>query len=114
MRETGGPRFWRWPLAFALALAVVLSLFHELPALAATGGADPMPVAAVSSASMPAQVPDSHAPGLGCHCLCHMAAQAIAAPVAAPAVFEYSPYLLRTGAPPPSRPGLPPFRPPRA
>jgi hypothetical protein len=111
MREAAGRRFWRCPLAFVLALAVAASLFHDLPALAGTGGADPVAVA--SSASAPVEAPDSQAPAVDCHCLCHMAAQAVAAPVAAPAVFEYSPYLLRTAAPPRSCDGLPPFRPPR-
>jgi hypothetical protein len=111
LREAAGRRFWRWPLLAVLALAVTASLFHELPALAGTGGADP--VAEASAASAPVEAPGSQAPAVDCHCLCHMAAQAIAAPVAAPAVFEYSPYLLRTAAPPRASDGLPPFRPPR-
>jgi hypothetical protein len=112
LREAAGRRFWRWPLAAVLALAVTASLFHELPALAATGGADPVAVA--SAASAPVEVPGSQAPDLGCHCLCHMAAQAIAAPIVTPAVFEDSLDPPRASAPPRSRAGLPPFRPPRA
>ena len=32
-----GRRFWRWPLALSLALAVMISLFHDLPAFAGRG-----------------------------------------------------------------------------
>jgi len=36
-------------MAFALALAIAVSLFHDLPALAGGGGSDPIPVAVASS-----------------------------------------------------------------
>ena len=36
-----GRLFWRWPLALSLALAVAISLFHDLPAFA--GGGRPKP-----------------------------------------------------------------------
>jgi hypothetical protein len=54
MRTTSGRLFWRWPLAFGLALALVISLFHDLPALAGTAGSDPIPAAVMSSTSNPA------------------------------------------------------------
>lgn len=112
MRLAASRRFWRWPLAFGLALAVTVSLFHDLPALAGTGGGDPIAVA--SAASAPVEAPGSQAPAVGCHCLCHMAAQAFAAPIVTPAVFEDSPYPRPASAPPRCCAGLPPFRPPRA
>jgi hypothetical protein len=110
--EAGRHRFWRWPLAFALALAVAVSLFHDLPALAGGGGSDSILVAAASSTSTPVQAPDSQAP-VGCHCLCHMAAQAMAAPIVTAIVFgdSFSPPC--NAAPTRSWAGLPPFRPPR-
>jgi hypothetical protein len=40
-----GRLFWRWPLAFGLALAVAISLFHDLPAFAGTGDASSTPLA---------------------------------------------------------------------
>ena len=113
MREAASRRFWRWPQAFALALALVASLFHDLPTLAGTAGSDPIAVAAASSTSTPFQAPDSQAPAVGCHCLCHMAAQAMAAPIVTATVHEDSLGLPRDSTVPRSRAGLPPFRPPR-
>jgi hypothetical protein len=108
-----GRLFWRWPLALSLALAVAISLFHDLSAFA--GGGDPSPawVTVVSSASNPAQAPDSQAPGHGCHCLCHMTAQAVASPAVSPVVFNEPLYLPPQDVPARSCAGLPPFRPPR-
>jgi hypothetical protein len=112
-REAAWRRLWRWPLAFGLALAVAVSLFHDLPALAGTGGADPTPV--VFAASAPVEAPgDSQAPAAGCHCLCHMASQAIGTPIVTPVVFNESLLPPRGSVPPRSCAGLPPFRPPRA
>ena len=108
-----GRRFWRWPLAFGLALAVAISLFHDLPAFAGRGDPSPAPLAVASSTSAPVQAPDSQAPGHGCHCLCHMTAQAIASPVVTPVVFNEPLYLPPQGVPMRSCAGLPPFRPPR-
>jgi hypothetical protein len=112
--KSEGRQFWRWPMALSLALAVAISLFHDLPTFA--GGGDPSPawVTVMSSASTPAQAPESQAPGHGCHCLCHMTAQAIASPVVTPVVFNEPLYLPPQGAPMRSCAGLPPFRPPRA
>jgi len=103
--------FWRAPMAFALALAVAVSLFHDLPALAGTSGPEPIVVA--SSAGAPIPAPDAQAPGHGCHCLCHMTAQAAAESVVTPVVFDDSLDPPRSSAPLRSRAGLPPFRPPR-
>jgi hypothetical protein len=103
--------FWRVPMAVALALAVAISLFHDLPALAGTGGSDQLVV--VSSTSAPIPAPDSQAPGHGCHCLCHMTAQVAAGTVVTPVVFDDSLDPPRSSAPLGSRAGLPPFRPPR-
>ena len=111
MREAAGRQFGRWPLAFGLALAMIVSLFHDLPALAGTAGADPIAVASITI--VPSEAPDSQAPGLGCHCLCHMAAQAWASPIATPIVFNESLYPPRDSTAPRSCAGLPPFRPPR-
>ena len=36
-----GRLFWRWPLALSLALAVAISLFHDLPAFAGGGNSKP-------------------------------------------------------------------------
>jgi hypothetical protein len=63
--KAGRHRFWRWPLAFALALAVAVSLFHDLPALAGGGGSDPILVTVASSTNAPVQASDSQAPGDG-------------------------------------------------
>ena len=112
-RRVGG-RFWRWPLAFGLALAVMISLFHDLPALAGTAGPDAVPVAAMSSMTTPAQPSDSHALAVGCHCLCHTASQALASPLALPVIFRDSLRPLPDSSVPRSCAGLPPFRPPRA
>jgi hypothetical protein len=93
MPKAAGRCFWRWPLVFGLALAMIVSLFHDLPALAGMGGSDPIPVAAVSSsAGTPVQTPDSQAPGIGCHCLCHMTTQSTVSPVVTPLVFNDSLY----------------------
>ena len=108
-----GRPFWRWPLAFCLALAVAISLFHDLPAFAGTGDPSPARATVVSSASTPLQGPESQAPGHGCHCLCHMTAQAIASAVVTPVVFNEPLYLPPQGVPTGSYAGLPPFRPPR-
>lgn len=111
MRNAGGR--WRGPLAFCLALAVAISLFHDLPALAGTAGSGPIPVAVVSSGSPLIQAPESQAPGLGCHCLCHMAAQATTSSVVTSVVFKNSLEAPPASTPPRSCAGLPPFRPPR-
>jgi hypothetical protein len=113
MRAAPGPRSWRWPLAFGLVLALVVSLFHDLPALAGTAGSGPIPAAVMSSTSTPAHPSDSQAPAIGCHCLCHMASQAIASLVVTPVIFNDSLRPLRDSTAPPSCAGLPPFRPPR-
>jgi len=68
----GSRRFWRGPLAVALALAIAVALFHDFPALAGGGDLAPTPVAIASSTSTPIQAPDTQAPGHGCHCLCHI------------------------------------------
>ena len=109
-----GRQFWRWPLALSLALAVAISLFHDLPAFAGRGDFSPTSVTVAASISVPVQAPDSQAPGHGCHCLCHMTAQAIASPVVTPVVFNEPLYLPPQGVPMRSCAGLPPFRPPRA
>jgi hypothetical protein len=115
IRRTPSGRFSsRWPLVFGLALALVISLFHDLPALAGTAGSNPMPAAAMSSTITPAHPPDSQAPAVGCHCLCHLTFQAFAAPVVTPVIFNDSLRPLRDSTAPPSCAGLPPFRPPRA
>ena len=113
VRKAGGRHFWRWPLAFALTLALVVSLFHDLPALAGGGGAGPIPVAIASSNSTPIQAPDAQAPGHGCHCLCHITDQCAVSPVVTPVVFNNSLNPPRDGEPIRSWAGLPPFRPPR-
>jgi hypothetical protein len=109
---TGG-RLWRWPMVLSLALAVAISLFHDLPAFAGRGDASPTPLAIASFTSAPVQSPDSQAPGHGCHCLCHMTAQAIASPAVSPVVFNEPLYLPPQDVPARSCAGLPPFRPPR-
>jgi hypothetical protein len=113
VRKAGGRHFWRWPLAFALAVAMVVSLFHDLPALAGGGGSGPIPVAIASSTSTPIQAPDAQAPGLGCHCLCHMMDRSAVSPVVTPLVFNESLDPPGNGAAIRSWAGLPPFRPPR-
>jgi len=109
-----GRRFWRWPLALGLALAVAISLFHDLPAFAGKSDSNPILVAVASSTSAPSQAPESQAPGHGCHCLCHMAAQAIVSQGVTPVVFNEPLYLPPQGVPMRSCAGLPPFRPPPA
>jgi hypothetical protein len=104
-------QIWRVPTALALALAIAISLFHDLPALAGTSGPDPMPVVSATSAPVPG--PDSHTPGIGCHCLCHMTDQATAGTVVTPVVFDDSLDPPRSSAPLHACAGLPPFRPPR-
>jgi len=106
--------FGRWAVSLGLMVALVVSLFHDLPAMAATAVPDPIPVAAVFSANTPAQQSDRHGPAVSCHCLCHVTSQAFASPVVTPIIFSDA---LR----PPSNSttvrscaGLPPFRPPRA
>ena len=106
-----GRQFWRWPLALSLALAVVISLFHDLPAFAGRSECSPASVTVVSS--IPVHAPDSQAPGHGCHCLCHMTAQAVASPAVSPVVFNEPLYLPPQDVPARSCAGLPPFRPPR-
>jgi hypothetical protein len=106
-------RFWRWPWAFCLALAVALSLFHDLPAMAGRGDPSPTSLAVASSMIAPGHAPESQFPGHGCHCLCHVTAQAIVSPVVTPVVFSEPLYLPPQGAPTRSCAGLPPFRPPR-
>jgi len=113
-RTASGRLVWRWPLAFGLALALVISLFHDLPALAGTAGSDPMPAAVMSSTSTPAHPSDSQAPAIGCHCFCHLASQAIAPPIVTPVIFNDSLRPLRDSTALRSCAGLPPFRPPRA
>ena len=108
-----GRRFWRWPLALGLALAVAISLFHDLPAFAGRGDFGPPSVTVATSISVPVHAPDSQAPMHGCHCLCHMTAQAIASTVVTPVVFNEPLYLPPQGVPTRSCAGLPPFRPPR-
>src|SRR5262245_17814201 len=95
----GGRRFWRWPLAFALILAVAVSLFHDLPALAGWADSSPIPVAVATSATTPVQAPDAQAPGHGCHCLCHITAQPAVSPLVTPVVFACSLCTSRNGAP---------------
>jgi hypothetical protein len=112
MREAARGRLWRWPVVLGLALALVFATFHDLPALAGTGGTDPLPVA---SASTPFEAPaDACVPAASCHCLCHTAAQAIVAADCIPVLFELSVCSPRDSMPPGARAGLPPFRPPRA
>jgi hypothetical protein len=110
VRKAGGRHFWRWPLAYALAVAMVVSLFHDLPALA---GGDLGPVAVVAHTSTPFEEPDAQAPGLGCHCLCHITAQSTVSPLVTPIVFSDSLSPPRNAVPIRSWAGLPPFRPPR-
>jgi hypothetical protein len=108
-------RFWRWPLTLGVAIALVLALFHDLSAFAGNVDSGPRTlVAAVSSTSAPVQAPDSLAPGHSCHCLCHIAPQALARPVVTPVAFGSSLELPPGNTPPRSCAGLPPFRPPRA
>ena len=114
MRRASGRCFWRWPLAFGLMVALVVSLFHDLPALAGTASSDRIAVATMSSPSMPAQPSDSHALAVGCHCLCHLASQAVASPIVTPVIVNDSLRPLRDSTGPRSCAGLPPFRPPRA
>jgi hypothetical protein len=107
-------RFWRWPLALGLAIAMVVALFHDLPAFAGKiDSGPPTLAAAVASTSAPVQAPDSQAPGHSCHCLCHVAPQALASPVVTPVAFGSSLDLPPGNTPPRSCAGLPPFRPPR-
>jgi hypothetical protein len=108
-----GRCLWRWPMVLSLALAVAISLFHDLPAFAGRGDASPTPLAIASFTSAPVQSPDSQAPGRGCHCLCHMTAQAIASPGVSPVIFNEPLYLPPQDVPARSCAGLPPFRPPR-
>jgi hypothetical protein len=114
MRTASGRLFWRWPLAFGLALALVVALFHDLPALAGTASSDPIPAAVMSFTSSPAQPSDTHAPAVGCHCLCHLGSQAIAPPIVTLVIFNNVLRPLRDSTAPRSCAGLPPFRPPRA
>ena len=86
----GSRRFWRGPLAVALALAIAVALFHDFPALAGGGDLAPTPVAIASSTSTPIQAPDTQAPGHGCHCLCHITDQSAVSPVVTPVVFNNS------------------------
>ena len=113
MCKAGQHHFWRWPLAFALAVALVVSLFHDLPALAGGGDSAPIPVAVVSSTSTPIQAPDPQAPGHSCHCLCHMIDQSMVNPIVTSVVFNETVSPPRNGAPTRAWAGLPPFRPPR-
>ena len=113
-QAAAGKGFWRWLQAFGLAVALIISLFHDLPAFAGWGDFSPTSVTVASSISVPAHAPDSQAPGHGCHCLCHMTAQTIASPVVTPVVFNEPLYLPPQGVPMRSCAGLPPFRPPRA
>lgn len=107
-------RLRRWPLALGLAVTMVVSLFHDLPALAGRAESGAVPVAVALSTSAPVQAPDSQAPAAGCHCLCHMAGQSLPDPVVTPVAFGDSLGLPPASTPPPSCAGLPPFRPPRA
>ena len=107
-------RLRRWPLALGLAVTMVVSLFHDLPALAGRAESGAIPVVAALSTSAPVQAPDAQAPALGCHCLCHMAGQVLADPVVTPVAFGDSLALPPASTAPPSCAGLPPFRPPRA
>ena len=106
-----GRCFWRWPLALSLALAVAISLFHDFPAFAGRSESSPASVTVVSS--IPVHAPDSQAPGHGCHCLCHMTAQAVASPAVSPVIFNEPLSLPPQDVPARSCAGLPPFRPPR-
>jgi hypothetical protein len=60
-----GRRFWRWPLALSLVLAMAISLFHDLPAFAGRGDFNPTSVTVSTSIGVPVQAPDSQAPGHG-------------------------------------------------
>src|SRR5262245_49292798 len=112
VRKAGGRHFRRRPLAFALAVAMVVSLFHDLPALAGQGGSDPMPVAVASTSAL-VEAPDTQAPGHGCHCLCHIAAQTTVSQIVTRFVFDHSIQRPGNGVPSRALAGLPPFRPPR-
>src|SRR5262245_10042049 len=113
MCKAGRHRCWCWPLAFALAAALVVSLFHDLPALAGGGDLAPIPGAVASSTATPFQAPDAQAPGHSCHCLCHITDRCGVTPVVTPIVFTNSLNPPPDGEPICSWAGLPPFRPPR-
>lgn len=105
--------FLRMALAWALSVALILALFHAMPT--AAEAASPLQAtlsAGQDSGSTP--VPD-RMPGhtVHCHCLMHISAQAMAAPIAVPAAFQRAyivsrDYFRRTAD------GSQPDKPPRA
>ena len=104
----------RWSLVMGLIVALTISLFHDLPAVA---GTDPTGLAIVSIATgaSPEQIPESQPAGLACACcsLCHIAPAALSAPAGIPVFFNGSRERPRSSTAPPSCSAASLFRPPR-
>ena len=113
------PPFVRAAMAFVIACALVLSFFHDFcvadgPAEAAASTAIVAMLDAPAKV-IPAKSPAHHAPGHQCdHCLTHLASKPWQEPVAVPAEFGGTAYLVRNEAPPRPTGAALPFKPPRA
>ena len=107
------PPFVRAAMAFVIACALVLSFFHDFcvadgPAEAAAS------TAIVAMLDAPTKAPAHHAPSQCDHCLTHLASKPWQEPVAVPAEFGGTAYLVRNEAPPRPTGAALPFKPPRA
>lgn len=101
------------PLVLALAIGLLLSLFHCASCDIAFAGSGSAAIAANLDTSPSHDLPEQQLPGHSGHCLGHVTAQPTAVtPV--PADLSHRPYMIGCEQSPASLARLPLFKPPRA
>jgi hypothetical protein len=101
------------PLVLALAVGLLLSLFHCASCDMTFAGSGSATIAANLDTSTSHDVPEQQLPGHSGHCLGHVTAQP-AAVTPTPADVSHRPYMIGCEQSPASLAGLPLFKPPRA